>query len=203
MKQLRRSLRRPRRARGSSLIEVLIAMTVLALLMVGILEMYSLSLVVNAGAAARTQMTFKAQQVVENIRIVYGMYRASAVFDYNFVPPSGCGIPLPLSPGGAPPDTDFVLPDNAAADATAWAFWGPAGANVMEIDDGPYQIRFNIRNAAATSSSDESVIVTVTVEASTSTTARRYFSQRQVTPGEFTLNAKRIDYVARILTSPI
>lgn len=178
-------------------------MTILALLMVGILEMYSLSLVVNAGAAARTQMTFKAQQVVENIRLVYGMYRASAVNNYLFTFPTGCLVPQPATPGALPPDATFSLPDNAGADADAWAYWGPAGANVMEVDDGPYHVRVNITNDPGDAGRPpEGVIVTVTVEASTTATTRRYFTQRQL-GGAFTLNSKRIDYVARILTSQV
>src|ERR1035437_7006302 len=60
-----------RARRGSSFVEVLLAMTIMALVLVGILQMFSVSLIINKGAAARTQMLFKCQQVVENIPWYY------------------------------------------------------------------------------------------------------------------------------------
>ncbi len=68
-----RPSRRP--ARGSSFVEVLLAMTIMALVLVGILQMFSVSLVINKGSAARTQMLFRCQQVVENIRYFYFLNR--------------------------------------------------------------------------------------------------------------------------------
>src|SRR5471030_1999854 len=76
-----------RARRGSSFVEVLLAMTILALVLVGILQMFSVSLIVNKGSAARTQMLFKCQQVVENLRWYYYVSRNSAT------PPAGTGIP--------------------------------------------------------------------------------------------------------------
>src|SRR5450759_3572052 len=57
--------------RGSSFVEVLLAMAIMALVLVGILQMFSVSLIISKGSAARTQMLFKCQQVVENIRWYY------------------------------------------------------------------------------------------------------------------------------------
>ena len=73
--------------RGSSFVEVLLAMTIMALVLVGILQMFSVSLIVNKGSAARTQMLFKCQQVVENIRWYY------YVTSHGLATPSGTGIP--------------------------------------------------------------------------------------------------------------
>src|ERR1035437_5780445 len=73
--------------RGSSFVEVLLAMTIMALVLVGILQMFSVSLIINKGAAARTQMLFKCQQVVENIRWYY------FVTQNKLATPLGTGIP--------------------------------------------------------------------------------------------------------------
>ena len=53
-------------------------MTIMALVLVGILQMFSVSLVINKGSAARTQMLFKCQQVVENVRYFYFLSRRRA-----------------------------------------------------------------------------------------------------------------------------
>src|ERR1039458_5856971 len=73
--------------RGSSFVEVLLAMTIMTLVLVGILQMFSVSLIINKGAAARTQMLFKCQQVVENIRWYY------YVTGHSLATPTGTGIP--------------------------------------------------------------------------------------------------------------
>ena len=57
--------------RGSSFIEILVSLAILAVVMVGILQMFSLSLLTNLGSAARTDLLYKAQQVVENLRLIY------------------------------------------------------------------------------------------------------------------------------------
>jgi len=116
--------------RGSSFVEVLLAMTIMALVLVGILQMFSVSLIVNKGSAARTQMLFKCQQVVENIRWYY------YVTSRSLAAPVGTGIPALAA-------TTKSLPyDGTPADE--WAFWGPTGANVMEVPNGPYQISYTI-----------------------------------------------------------
>src|ERR1700690_247199 len=89
---------RHRSRRGSSFVEVLLAMTIMALVLVGILQMFSVSLIVSKGAAARTQMLFKCEQVVENIRWYY------YVTSHNLAIPLGTGIPTPLT------DTTVNLP---------------------------------------------------------------------------------------------
>src|SRR5450830_1937914 len=107
--------RRPRR--GSSFVEVLIAMTIMALVLVGILQMFSVSLIVNKGAEARTQMLFKCQQVVENIRWYY------FVKQHSLATPTGTGIP-----GLGAVSVDACKPAFSVpylGTETEWAFWGP------------------------------------------------------------------------------
>ena len=50
-----------------TLLEIVLAMGVLSLVLVGVLQMFSLSLLSNQGSLSRTELTFKAQQVIENI----------------------------------------------------------------------------------------------------------------------------------------
>jgi pilin/secretion family protein with methylation motif len=119
---------RPSR-RGSSFVEVLLAMTIMALVLVGILQMFSVSLIVNKGAAARTQMLFKCQQVVENIRWYY------YVTGHSLAAPTNTGIPVL----GA---VTVNLPyDGTEAE---YPFWGPDGANVIERPNGAYKLSYTI-----------------------------------------------------------
>lgn len=129
------SRRSRRAARGSSFIEVLLAMTIMALVLVGILQMFSVSLVINKGSAARTQMLFKCQQVVENIRWYY------------YVTSRGLATPLTT---GIPPYTSVVQGTPVTVNLPylttdpEYPFWGPTGANVIERDNGPYKISYTI-----------------------------------------------------------
>ncbi len=54
--------------KGSSLIEVLVALLIMLFLMIGILQMFALSYMVNLGSAARTELTYKCEQVMESLR---------------------------------------------------------------------------------------------------------------------------------------
>ena len=79
-------------------------MTIMALVLVGILQMFSVSLIINKGAAARTQMLFKCQQVVENIRWYY------FVTSNGLATPPLTGIPALVGP----PDREPALRRNRA-----------------------------------------------------------------------------------------
>ena len=124
-------------------------------------------------------MTFKAQQVVEILRWVSFLRR-------NTQPePTGTGIPT--SPSTFP--TVYTLPWQAT-DAN-YAFWGPAGANVVEGEKLPYQISYSYQAGAA---GTNSWVVTVTTTprpvAAGSVPVRLYL-------GSGSKN-KRVDYVAQI-----
>lgn len=165
---------RSRAAKGSSLIEVLVALAIMAILMVGILQMFSVALVVNAGAGARTELLFKCQQVVENIRYFVSVVRAAGT------PPANTGIPTPFTAG-----TTVNLPYDGTE--PEWAFWGPSGANVMEQAKGPYQISYEVQRSSG--ATNAVWIITVTAVPTADTTATRRFLR--VGPG-----TKRVDYVA-------
>jgi len=167
--------------RGSSFVEVLLAMTIMALVLVGILQMFSVSLIINKGAAARTQMLFKCQQVVENIRWYY------YVTSRSLAAPAGTGIP---ALGATTVDLPYT-----AAELAAFPFWGPTGANVIERADGPYQISYTIKDDAAQTLNTGAVVWVITVSAvpTTSNVAGTAHYLGIGTNG----GGKRVDYVAQ------
>jgi len=170
---------RPGKKRGTSLIEVLVALTIVAILMAGILQMYALALMTDFGSAGRTEMTFKAQQVVEILRWV-------AVLRQNSQPgPSGTGIPTSPTAGQV-----VNLPWDATG--ATYPFWGPAGANVVEGEKLPYQLSYSYQSGLSGTTAVWIITVTAMPKIVTSGTVpiRLYL-------GNASAN-KRIDYVAQI-----
>ena len=167
--------------RGSSFVEVLIAMTIMALVLVGILQMFSVSLIVNKGSEARTQMLFKCQQVVENIRWYYFVTQGTP----PLATPTGTGIP---ALGAATVKLPYLGTE------PEWAFWGPTGANVMEAPNGPYKIRYVIQQDAAQSVAPQVVwVITVSAVPTDVAGATRYLGIGTTGGG------KRVDYVAQFV----
>jgi prepilin-type N-terminal cleavage/methylation domain-containing protein len=162
--------------RGSSLIEVLVAMAILSIMVAGILQLFSLALLASAGAAARTELLFKCQQVVENVRFCYALTRRSPVLPV----PAGSGVPSPLVAG------THYLP-YTSSDA-GYAYWGPGGANVIEEDSGAFKISYTIERSSG--SVNALWIITVSaVPTDDAAAARRFF-------GIGLRGFKRVDYVA-------
>ena len=164
-----------RRTRGSSFIEVLLAMTIMALVLVGILQMFSVSLVLNKGSAARTQMLFKCQQVVENVRLFYYLTKGGKTTTPG-ITESGHVTATAMATPGALPDvlndvSKSFLPYNQGESAASWAYWGPDGANVMEQENGPYKISYTI----ARDNVQNLWVVTVSATPTDIATATRYF----------------------------
>ena len=180
-----------RRTRGSSFIEVLLAMTIMALVLVGILQMFSVSLVINKGSAARTQMLFRCQQVVENIRYFYYLNRSASaptlIRDTTHVsgaPMTEPGrLPIPMSEVA---QTFLPYTDPGSPCGCPWDYWGPSGANVMETSNGPYKISYTIKQDPA----QNVWVVTVSAIPTDVATATRYF-------GIGLSSGKRVDYVAQ------
>jgi Prokaryotic N-terminal methylation motif len=172
-------LRAHRARRGSSFVEVLLAMTIMALVLVGILQMFSVSLIINKGAAARTQMLFKCQQVVENIRWYY------FVTQHTVATPLGTGIP---ALGEVTVDLPYL------GSEAEWAFWGPTGANVMEAANGPYKIRYVIQEDLLQKVDPlHAWVITVSAVPTDVAGATRYFGISTSGSG------KRVDYVAQFV----
>ena len=135
------------REKGSSLVEVLIAMAILLILMIGILQMYSAAFVVNQRSSLRTLEAYKCQQVAEIIRLNRRLIAGGALAPNDgiqFV--DGFVMQLPYSDGDP-----------------FWDYWGPGQANVIPERGEPYRIFvrveqpmgaqfFNIRVASVTDS---------------------------------------------------
>ena len=170
--------------RGSGFVEVLLAMTIMALVLVGILQMFSVSLIVNKGAAARTQMLFKCQQVVENIRWYYFVTSRSlatnAVIGATGIPALGA-VTVNLPYLGTEPE---------------WGFWGPTGANVMETPNGQYQISYRIVNDATQTLNSGLSVWVITVSAVPTTVVGAAGDPRYLGIGT-NGGGKRVDYVAQ------
>jgi prepilin-type N-terminal cleavage/methylation domain-containing protein len=170
--------RRPSSSRrGSSLIEVLVAMAILSIMVAGILQLFSLALLASAGAAARTDLLFKCQQVVENIRFCYGIGRRNPALPM----PAGTALPPALVA-----TAKTYLPYKSGD--SGYAYWGPGGANVIEEDSGPFKIYYTIERSSA--NPNALWVITVSAEPTDDSAAvRRYFG--------LGLKAfKRVDYVA-------
>jgi hypothetical protein len=167
--------------RGSSFVEVLLAMTIMALVLVGILQMFSVSLIVNKGAAARTQMLFKCEQVVENIRWYYYVTSNSLAAPTNtFIPPLAAGtVNLPYLTGDP-----------------GWDFWGPDGANVMERDNGPYKLSYTLVNDATQTLNTGVNVWVITVSAVPTDVPGAVGASRYLGIGT-NGGGKRVDYVAQ------
>lgn len=174
MKRIER-LRAADRRRGTTLIEVLIAMAILALLMVGVLQLFSLALVTDSGSAARTDMSAKAAQVAENLRYLHFLRSQGGAMPGN--------NPLAVSPLPAVGVTVSLPWDGTE---TTWPYWGPAGANVIEQTRPPYRISYTY----SASTTPGYMFVTVTVVSATAPTGLNYLG-----PGA---KVKRVDYVCQV-----
>jgi len=114
--------------RGSSLIEVLASMVIFLMIMVGVLQLFTLSLVNDRAAEAKTEMMRKAQMVVEIIRTV----RATGQSGTSGILPLAAGTrDLPVRTG----DTGF-------------AFWGPQAYAIIE-NEARYRLSYTIADGGA------------------------------------------------------
>lgn len=185
--------RRPARRRGSSFIEILVALAILSLLMVGLLQMFSLALMTNMGAATRTDLTYKCQQVVENLRMIYWYTRQSPP---NNTLATAAGVPTPLAVTPSPKYLPYTASDTSTT--LTWTYWGPDGVGCVGPDDDgrdpPYKLGYLVEDGGtfwritATAVPIDSPLVTTGPTASTNS-------------GKYWGNAsrlKRVDYVAQI-----
>ncbi len=133
---------------GASLVEVLVALLILMVIMVGVLALFSSALVSDRAAQARTELSFKAEQVVETLRM------ANAIAKQGSVPAnlmaSVTGQTFPISSV----TSQFVdLPEGP--NDSYWGFWGqpgpnnPNGMGIMRAD-GRYSIGYQITDGDTT-----------------------------------------------------
>lgn len=168
------------RERGSSLIEVLVALMIMLFLMIGVLQLFSMAALVSMGSGARTEMTSKAQQVVENIRYLQFLTKPT---------PTGLGHTVPTGLGSVGLAFPIAVATSGTLDPTSNTYWGPTGANVFPSagdNDTPYQISYVIQDGTPATF----WLVTVTVEPTTVSGARKYMGTA--------ITHKRVDYVAQI-----
>ncbi len=125
--------------RGMSLVEVLVAFFLLLVISLSVLEMFSLAYAVNMGAQARTDLTYRAQRVGEAIRWIYSLQEGNPTLFESAKTSSGVDL-------AAQTGTSVTLP--TAASAPTWAFWGPAGVNVVE-EDAPFVLRYAVEDGGA------------------------------------------------------
>lgn len=124
--------------RGLTLIEVLVSFFILFVVTLAVLQLLSMAYLVNLGSMVRTELTYRAEQVVETIRLQ--RWRVNS----NPLAADGC-CPVGL---------------NATKNITAGdcdAFWGPTGANVIHPDsvldpnsNARYEIDYVIQNNTVT-----------------------------------------------------
>lgn len=130
--------RKNRARRGSSFIEILVSLALLAIVMVGILQMFSLSLITNLGSAARTDLLYKAQQVVENLRLVYFLEQRLG----NDAARIASGVPATISATAVPIRLPYFSGDTSTT--LTWAHWGPVGFNIVDGERLPYRMSYTV-----------------------------------------------------------
>jgi Tfp pilus assembly protein PilW len=146
------AVRRRETEKGTSLVEVVIALGILLILMIGVLQMFSMAYLTNLNAAASTELTAKAQQTAEVLR--WALYQKAWAATIG----SGASI-LPVAQlAGAPaPGVTYTLPD--ASTVAYWSFWGPSGVGVQTRDRPPYTITYNIQAPAGATFQTVTVVV--------------------------------------------
>jgi len=158
------------RQRGISLIEVLVAFFIFLVISLAILQMLSMSLMVNMGAMARTELQARGQQVVESIRMATIIQRAGFAV-------TGSGIPFPLAETTSP----VAIPDDPNH-----SFWGRQGMNVVE-PSARYRLSFSIADGET---ANENRVWVVTVSAVPNMSGHTYMGRA--------LPRKVVHYVAQI-----
>lgn len=121
--RLRRKARRQGGERGLTLIEVLVAFLLLFIVTLAVLQLLAMAYLSNQGSMIRTELTYKAEQVVETIRLLnfrYYSLGASATAAETQCCPINAGSSMTIS--------------TSASDSTCQTFWGPGGANVLNSD---------------------------------------------------------------------
>lgn len=121
--------------RGSSLIEVLVALLIFLFLMLGVLQMFGLAFITANAAGARTEMTYKAQQLIENMRYLNSLYKSNPT-----AIPSDLSTWFPLSDGAT-----YDLSTMSATDLAA-SYWGPGKTDVVESVNPRYALTMSVQD---------------------------------------------------------
>ena len=136
-------VRKLERERGASLVEVLVALLILMVIMVGVLALFSSALVSDRAAEARTELSFKAEQVVETLRMANAIAKRSPSSVPSSLSSSVTGQVFPIAA-----QTSFLdLPEGPSD--SHWGFWGPPTSNAPNAmgimsKDGRYSLGYQI-----------------------------------------------------------
>ena len=176
-----------RKESGSGLIEVLIALVIMMFLLVGVLQMFSYSFLINVGSAERTEMIYKCKDVVENLRYVEYSRRNSITLDSTIDPTNT----IPTFTDGL----TETLP--TAWNGTDFAFWGPNGANVLGQGSSSssyvlpgYDLSYTVTDGSHSGQPDFWIVTVTAVPHLHDDSAKRYHG--------IGVKHKRVDYVAQI-----
>ena len=179
------------------------ASAVMAILMIGVLQIYSLALITNQGSAARTDLTYRAQQVVENLRMIQyfaknGNVAPAKPENYDVATQASTTGTFTISPTGTATGTPPIAPSVTISNTNAR--WKEAG--VVGAASDPFRISYSVTDLAGTVGApawaDTFYLVTVTATpvnapgASVPTGAQVYLG------GDSTA-IKQVTYAAQIL----
>jgi hypothetical protein len=115
--------------RGLTMVEVLVAFFLLFVVTLAVLQLLTMAYLVNLGSQIRTDLSYRAERVVETIRLQKFRVNNGAADD-------------PCCPV-APAAGLTITPTSCQA------FWGPEGANVID-PDARYQLAYNIHDNTVT-----------------------------------------------------
>ncbi|MBZ5587648.1 MAG: prepilin-type N-terminal cleavage/methylation domain-containing protein [Acidobacteriia bacterium] len=121
--------------RGLTLIEVLVSFFILFVVTLAVLQLLSMAYLVNLGALTRTELTYKAQQVVEMIRLQ--RYRFGGLLE------TPSALELNCCPVGINSSMTIANGDSAYVSNNCDQFWGPARANLIDAS-ARYSLNYTI-----------------------------------------------------------
>lgn len=124
-----RRARNRRAERGVTLIETLGAFLILFVVTLAVLQLFSMATAVNMGSLARTDLSYRAERVLEQVRMQDALSRMTS--------PATTNACCPLTTG------TYTLPVDAAS---CKDYWGAKGANAWE-DNAPYTISYSVNTA--------------------------------------------------------
>lgn len=116
------------RQRGMTLVEVLIALAILLVITGAVIQLFSLSYLVNLGSLARTDLQYRAQRVVEALRYLRALPQGVGSWS--------CGVDMHTITGPVGP----VDIPNSPTDPC----WGVSGFRVVESTENPFILSYEI-----------------------------------------------------------
>jgi Tfp pilus assembly protein PilV len=120
-----------KKERGLTLVEVLVAFFILFVVTLAVLQLLAMAYLVNLGSMIRTDLSYRAERVVETIRLQrFRVFVVGAAED-------------PCCPVVGPSAAKTITPTDCQT------FWGSDGANVMEAG-ARHTLSYTINNNTVT-----------------------------------------------------